>query len=146
MKIVRSVLAIVLGMAVVTVVSEGIEFALVTALNGSVTTDLPRYFAVRNQPGVLAAKLVYNGLGALLGGYVAAAVAGRAPLAHGIVVAVLQLAGLLWGMLFSEYKDTSPTWLWLALAASMTPLIVAGAWLRGRRRPASMRRSAAPAN
>ena len=127
MAIVRSIVGIVAGLLVITLIAEGIEFALVSALNGGVETDQERYFAIRNQTGVLIAKLFYNSLAAFAGGYAAARVAGRAALYHGIALAAIQTATFVWGMTLSEFAGTTPLWAWLALTVLMIAFIVLGA-------------------
>jgi hypothetical protein len=60
MHTLRSVLAVVVGLAVISLIAESVEFGLVTLVNRGVTTDQAVYFGVRNQPAFLAAKVVYN--------------------------------------------------------------------------------------
>lgn len=115
-------------------VAEGIEMGIVTALHGSFTQDQAVYFSVRNRPAVLMAKLAYNTVAAFLAGYAAAWVAGRAALLHGAVLAIIQLALFIWGMVFSEYAGTAPTWAWLALVPLMGMGILLGAHSQRRRR------------
>jgi hypothetical protein len=127
-------LAILAGLFLISAVAEGVEFLLVAALHGSVTSDQEVYFAIRNRPSVLAAKFLYNGLAALLGGYAAAWIAGRARVLHGAALALLQLSGLLYGMTASPYAPTTPLWMWVGLCVTMPPLVLLGAWLRDRPR------------
>ena len=134
MRVVRSILGILVGLIILSLVAEGIEFLIVTALHGSITTDQGLYFAIRNRMGVLIAKLVYNSGAAFLAGYVAALIAGRAETVHGTVLAVIQLALFIWGMAFSEFAGTTPAWAWLALVPLMGLAIYVGAVVAGRRR------------
>src|SRR5688572_8966961 len=101
MRVVRSIFAIVCGLVILSVVAEGIEFAIVTALHGSLTDDPQVYLSIRNRPATLAAKLAYNTAAAVLAGYATGWIAGRAPLLHGAILAIIQLALFVWGMLFS---------------------------------------------
>ena len=82
----------------ISAIVEPIEFLLVGLLNRGLTTDPDLYFQVRNQPAVLASKLVYNTAAAIVGGWVAAWVARRAPVAHGIALAVIQTAAFGWAL------------------------------------------------
>ena len=135
MRILRSILAIAGGLFVLSLVAEGIELTIVTALNGSFTQEPAVYFAVRNRPAVLVAKLVYNTGAALLAGYVAAWIAGRAAFAHGVVLAAIQSALFVWGMMFSEFAGTTPTWAWVTLLPLMGAGILFGAHVLGSRSP-----------
>ena len=128
----RSVVAVLGGIAVVSLVVEPLEFTLVNAVADAPIEDAAGYFAVRNLPGILAAKLVYNSLAAMLGGYMAAKIARRAEIAHGAAAAVLQTAALIWGMTASEFADQTPMWMWVALVVLTGPAMVAGATIRAR--------------
>jgi len=121
----RSVGAIVLGMAAITFVVEGIEFVLVALVNGGILTDPEPYLAIRNQPLFLAAKMLYNTTAAAVGGRVSAVVAGRSPLLHAGVLAAAQTAGFGFALLSEEMRSTGPLWMWLTLA----PLSAAGIFL-----------------
>jgi len=129
----RSVLGMFLGLMVMSVIAEGIEFILVALVHGSVTTDQDIYFEIRNRPALLAAKFFYNSAAGLAGGYVTAWIAGRAPIWHGAFLAALQLAGLIYGMTASPYASTTPLWAWIGLAGTMTPIILFGSWLSRQR-------------
>jgi hypothetical protein len=132
-KLLRSVAAILGALFLMTLVVEPLEFLLVTWAHGSVTDDPVVYFAVRNRPWLLALKFLYNGAAGWLGGYVAAWLAGRAELRHALVLALVQAAGMIWGMIASEYAGTAPRWAWLGFLAVMTPAILWGGVWRARR-------------
>jgi hypothetical protein len=129
---VRSLLAVLGGIALISLVVEPLEFTLVNATASQPVTDMAGYFAVRNQPGILAAKLVYNTLAALLGGYMAARIAGHAELAHAAFAGAVQTASLLWAAFASEYASFTPGWMWGALIVLTGPAMVAGAAIRAR--------------
>lgn len=130
-RLARSLAAIVLGLLLISLLAEAIEFALVALLNGEPTTDPAAYIGIRNRPPVLAAKLAYNALAGLAGGYAAAWVARRAGRRHALALALIQATTLLWA-LFSPLGGSAPRWLWVALILTMTPAIVAGGTLRER--------------
>lgn len=123
----RTIGGVLAGLFLITLIAEGIEFALVTALHGSVTTDPAVYFAIRNRPAVLAFKLVYNTVAAFAGGYACAWIAGRMRKLHGVLLAVVQTAGFIYGMSVSEYASTTPLWMWIALILVTIFGILAGA-------------------
>lgn len=139
MRVLRSILGVVAGLIAISIIAEGIEFLLVTALQGGAVTDPDAYFEVRNRPLVLGLKLVYNTLAAGVGGYLAAWIGGRAHLAHGAALAVVQLVLFVWGMTASEYAGTTPAWAWITLCVTMSAAIVLGARLRAARAAASRR-------
>jgi hypothetical protein len=130
----RSLLAILSGLAFISIVVELLEFTLVNAVAGQPLTDPEAYFAVRNQPRILAGKLVYNSLAALLGGYAVAKVAGHAEIAHGGFAAAVQTASLAWGALASDFSRFTPGWMWAALIVLTAPAMMAGAAIRARAR------------
>lgn len=132
---IRSLAAIFVGMALISFIAEGVEFLLVAMVNGSPTTDPESYFETRNRPAMLAAKFVYNTLAALSGGYVTAWVAGRRPVHLGIILALLQTAGLIYGMTGSPFADTTPMWVWVVLCVTMPPTIMIGVMIQTFGRP-----------
>ena len=128
----RSVIAVIGGVALISLVVESLEFTLVNAVADEEVLDLAGYFAVRNQPAVLGAKLVYNTLAALLGGYMTAKIAGTAEMTHGGVAALVQTAALVWGFTAGEYASFTPLWTRIALVLLMGPAMMAGAAIRAR--------------
>ena len=140
MRILRSALGIVVGLALTSVIVEGLEFGLVSLLHGGVTTDPDLYSSIRNRPGVLAAKLAYNTAAALFGGFVAAWIAGRAPVAHGVTLAVIQTAAFAWALANPGIRRTTPDWMWVCLIVLSAAAIVAGSALHARRRALPSRR------
>ena len=129
----RSVFGVFIGLMLILIIAEGIEFLLVALVHGSITTDQDVYFGIRNRPPMLTIKFVYNTFAGFVGGYVAAWIAGRASVWHGLALATVQLAGLIYGMTVAPYASTTPMWAWITLAATMTPAIVVGSWVRRRR-------------
>lgn len=78
----------------------------------------------------MVASMVFGAAFALFGGYVAAWLAPRAPLAHGIAVAVILAAGATGSLLSTLGKGL--IWSQVAALALMTPCAVLGGWLRAR--------------
>jgi hypothetical protein len=130
--IIRSILAVIVGMMGISLLTESIEFLSVAAVSGRFVTSETAYLAVRNQPLFLAAKLIYTGLSAFVGGYLTGWIAARARVWHGIVVAVLQAASLIWAAFFSPMASTGPLWMWLGLILLLPIMIVLGARQRAR--------------
>lgn len=129
---IRSIVAVLGGLGLVSLVTEALEFTLVTAVSGGSIADIPGYFEVRNRPTILAAKLVYNTLAAVLGGYMTAKVAGSRQLLHAGVAALLQTMALIWGFTQSEYAVFTPVWMRIVLVLSTGPAMMTGAAVHAR--------------
>ncbi len=137
----RSVFAIVIGIVVISIMVEGLEFGLVALVRGEPTTDPEAYYAVRNAGWFLALKLVYNTGAALGAGYLAALIAGYAEFKHGIVLAVVQTLAFAWALTQPELSRWTPGWMWAGLIVLTFAAILAGARLRERDRSVSQGRS-----
>lgn len=133
MKGLRSVVGIIAGLLAISVLVEAVEVTLVTLVNGGMTMDPVVYFGTRNRPWFLAIKLVYNTAGAVAGGWLAAWIAGRAPMAHGVALAIVQAAALGYAVTDPAMRQWTPDWMWAALAVVSTLGVLWGARLRQRR-------------
>jgi len=130
---VRSVLAVLGGIVLISLVVESVEFMVVNATATEPLIDFADYFAVRNRPGILGAKLVYNTAAALLGGYMVAKIAGYAELLHAGVAALIQTAVLVSSAFGQgEYAQYTPGWMWVALVVLTGPAMMGGAAVRAR--------------
>ena len=129
---IRSIIAVLGGMGLFALVTETLEFTLVSAAAGGSISDMAAYFAVRNRPVILSAKVLYNTLAAILAGYMTAKIAGRRELLHAAVVAVVQTVALAWGFTAGEYASFTPVWMRVALALTTGPAMVLGASIRAR--------------
>jgi hypothetical protein len=132
MDVIRSIIAVLGGIGLLSIVVEVLEFTLVNAVAGEPVTDLPEYFAVRNQPAILTAKLGYNSVGAVLGGYLTARVAGRQEMRHGWAAALIQTLALIWGFTAGAYAEFTPAWMRVALVLLTGPAMLVGASIRAR--------------
>jgi len=130
MNPVRSLIAVLGGILLVSVVVELLEFTLVNARAGGGITDMAGYFAVLNQPVMLGARPVYNTLAALLGGYLTARIAGHREILHGMAAAGLKTGALIWGFTAGEYAALTPVWMRVALVLLTGPAMIAGASIR----------------
>jgi hypothetical protein len=128
----RSLVAVIAGVGVISVVVQLLEFTLVNAAAPTPISDIAGYFAVRNQPLILAAKLVYNTLAAILGGYVTAKVARTAEVRHGMVAAAAQTAAFAWWFTLGEFASFTPVWMRIVLVLLTGPAMIAGATIRAR--------------
>jgi hypothetical protein len=129
---IRSIVAVLGGIGLFALVTETLEFTLVSAAAGGSISDMAAYFAVRNRPVILAAKLVYNTLAAILAGYMTAKIAGTRELLHAVVVAIVQTVALIWGFTAGEYASFTPIWMRVALVLTTGPAMMLGASIRAR--------------
>jgi hypothetical protein len=90
---IRSVLAVLAGIVVLTVASFAIEAALDPLLLWAFPKSLPGPEALQWNPWARALMFAYGFVCVAAGGYVASLVAGRRPLTHAAVMGILQ-AGL----------------------------------------------------
>ena len=126
----RSIVAVLVGVAIVSLIVEPLEFTLVNATADEPITDMVGYFAVSNRLDLLAAKLVYNTLAAVLGGYLTAKLAGAKEMRHAGIAALAKTAALIWGFTAGEYASYSPAWMRVALVLMTGPAMLAGAAIR----------------
>jgi hypothetical protein len=129
---VRSFIAVLGGLGLFALVTESLEFTLVTAAAGGSIGDMAGYFFVRNRPTILTAKLVYNTLAAILAGYMTAKIAGRRERLHAGAAATIQTIVLIWGFTAGEYAAFTPVWMRVAIALTTGPAMVLGASIRAR--------------
>ena len=101
------------------------------AANGPLASEA-EYFAVRNQPAMLAAALVYNAAAAFLAGYVITKVAGTRDVMLAGVGAAVQTAALVWGFTGGQYAAYTPVWTRIALVVLTAPAMVASGAVRAR--------------
>ncbi len=133
-QLLRFVLAIFAGIIVAYGLGQTIEFGLVVFVNGSVPQDSMQYFAVRNHPQVLVAKLFYSAVIGLGAGYLAAWIGGRMGILAGVTLAFAQVVGIVWAMVSrNPLFSYTPMWTWLLLLLIAPPAMIVGAWIRGRR-------------
>ncbi|MDA1184148.1 MAG: hypothetical protein O2930_05825 [Acidobacteria bacterium] len=128
----QSLLALLVGMGIFRLVVAVLETVLVGAVADGPVTSEAAYFAVRNQPAMLAAALAYNSAAAFLGGYVITKIAGARDLMLGGVGAAVQTAVLVWSFSAGEYAAYTPIWTRIALVFLTGPAMVAGAAVRAR--------------
>ncbi len=82
----------------------------------------------RSSPGVLLAAGTFTFLAAVVGGFVAAVVAGRSPLTHGLLMCAV--ATIETTVLISTGRVEGPVWFDLAAAGSLMVGILLGTQLR----------------
>ena len=121
-SVLRSLASLLLGLLAITIVAEAIEFTLVGTLRGDFSQDPERYFATRNRPAVLVAKMFYNFFAASVGGAVACLIAPTKRRLHVAGVAALQVLALGFALVTPSLRSTGPLWMWV----SLLPVTVVG--------------------
>ena len=122
----RSLLALLVGLGLFRLVATVLEITLVGAVADGPVTNEAEYFAVRNQPGMLAAAIAYNSVAAFLAGYVTAKIASTQELMHTGVAAAVQTVALIWDFAAGPYASLTPVWTRVALVLFTGPAMMAG--------------------
>ena len=135
----RSFVAVVVGLGVISIVVRALEFTLFNALAPGPIATMNDYFAIQNQPGVRAAKLVYTTVAGVLGGYLTARIAEFHEVRHAVALAAIETAALAWGFTQGEFASYTPVWLRASLVLFTGPAIIAGATIRARAARLSVR-------
>jgi hypothetical protein len=118
MKIIKSIAAVLVGYLV---------FASLVLIFFQISGQRP------HEPATLSIMLGSIAVGmasALLGGYLAALIAGRRPISHGIALAVLIATGAIVSLVSTLGHGS--VWSQIAALALMVPCAVAGGWLRAK--------------
>ncbi len=124
----RSILAIVAGYVVMSVITIAAVFALVSAAGLSFTAQPPPQLPL----GYLIANLASGFIAAAVGGLIAATVANRARRRHALLLALLILsAGVAYAL--SSADTTQPAWYRWTLPLIGALGAAAGGWLRHNR-------------
>ncbi len=128
----RSIVAVLGATVIVRALGEALEAGLVLAFSDVDT--IAGYYEFRNRPPILAAVMVTRVLAGVLGGYVAAKIAGAAEVAHVALAGVIQT--VLFVMEFTSGGNPAmyPFWVQVALPLVTIPAMLAGAMVRARAR------------
>ena len=132
----RGIIGVLGGLVLYMVISEVLETVLVAATTEVRPTDVASYYAARNRPSILGAKLAYNTLTAVWSGYMTANVAGRDEMYYGKMAAFVQTVELAWRFLAGEFAGFTPAWMRAFLVLTTGPAMLAGASIRSRARAA----------
>ena len=118
----RSVVAILAGFLAVVVLSLATDQLL------HVLQVYPPWGEPMNDTGDNALALSYRIMYTLLGGFITARLAPRAPMRHVMILALIGLAAGTAGAVFAITQDFGPNWYPIALAVTAYPCT----WLGGR--------------
>ena len=119
----RSVLAVLLGIITLTVISFAVEAGMDPLLLRMFPQALPNEAALGANLIVRAVMFAYGAASIGAGGYVTARVARRAPVGHALAMGLLQSALTLYAM-YAVVKH-APTWIWVI----STVMAVPAAWI-----------------
>lgn len=115
---VRSLLAILAGVATLTAISFGIE---------AIVDPLLTRASLSHSIGARLFGFAYGTLSIVAGGYVTAWVAQRAPIVHAAVLGAVQSLLTVWGMIAMWNHAPAANWI-VALAMSL-PASLVGGWV-----------------
>jgi len=128
----RSIVAVLGATVIVRALGEALEAGLVLAFSDVDT--IAGYYEVRNRLPMLAAVMVTRVLAGVLGGYVAAKVAGVAEVAHVALAGVIQAGFFIMEFTSDGNPAMYPFWVQVALPLVTIPAMLAGAMVRARAR------------
>jgi hypothetical protein len=129
---IRSVLSVLAGIAVLTVISFAIETALNPLLIWAFPETLPGPEALSANPWVRTLTFAYGLMCVAAGGYISARVARRRPVTHATAMGIIQ-AGLTIMAMLSPVGNHASRLQWIVIAILTTPAAIAGGVVyRGR--------------
>jgi hypothetical protein len=129
----RSLLAVLAGIAVLTVASFAIEAVVNPLLLRAFPHALPGPEALPRNLGVKALTFAYGLMCVAAGGYVTVLIARRLPMRHAAAMGVVQ-AGLTIAAMFSPEAYHASRLQWIAAAVFSLPAALAGALLYAKRK------------
>ena len=135
---IRSILAVVAGLVVLTVISFAIE-AADPLLMHLFPRALPNAAALAASFPARLWMLAYTTFAIALGGYVTALIARRAQISHAAIMGAIEMALTLYVMIAAPFPEVhqAPRWGWVAGIILMVPAACLGAALAPSPRPAS---------
>ena len=131
---IRSMLSVLAGIAVLTVASFAIEAALNPLLLRVFPEALPGPEALSSNPWVRTLMFAYGLMCVAAGGYVAARLAGRLPVQHAAAMGILQ-SGLTIMAMLSTVANHASRWVWIITAILTIPAALVGGVVYKPRKP-----------
>ena len=129
---VRSLLSVLAGIAVLTVASFAVEAAVNPLLIRVFPEALPGPEALSSNPWVRTLMFVYGFMGVAAGGYVAARIARRLPVQHAAATGIIQ-SGLTVMAMLSPVGSHASRLVWITTAILTIPAaLVGGVVCKGR--------------
>ncbi len=128
MKYVRLIIGVIIGLIVITITAEVIEFTIVKLVSGKSFEDLQtnqiEYFNIRNRIWILIAKIIYSLFAGIIGGYLTTWISNELAKIAILILVLIQIVSLIWGGFFSDLSVTGPLWMWIYLLI----IIPIGVW------------------
>jgi hypothetical protein len=129
----RSVLSVLAGIAILTAASFAIEAVVNPLLLRAFPQTLPNPAALASNPWVRMLTFAYGLTCVAAGGYAAARIARRFPVKHAAAMGILQAGLTIAAMLSPEANHASPAQ-WITIAVLSIPAALAGGFLyKGKR-------------
>ena len=122
---IRSVLSVLAGIAVLTATSFAIEAALNPLLIRAFPETLPGPEALSSNPWIRTLTFAYGLMCVAAGGYIAARLARRLPVTHAAVMGIIQAGLTILAMLSPVGNHASPLQ-WIIIAILSIPAAIAG--------------------
>lgn len=131
---IRSVLAVLTGIVVLTIVSFGIEAVVDPLLMHLFPAALPGAAALSRNFAARLLMLAYTTFAIGLGGYVTAWIANRARIWHAAIMGAIEVAFTLYIMIAAPFPEAhqAPRWGWIAGMILMVPAAALGGLIRAR--------------
>ncbi len=141
--VIRSILAVLTGIVVLTIVSFGIEAVAGPLMMRIFPTALPDAAALSANFAARLVMLAYTLFSIAVAGYATAWVAGRAKILHAAIMGAVEVALTLYVMIAAPFPEAhpAPRWWWIAGLILMIPAAILGAVIREKQ---STRRTIAP--
>ncbi|HXS28902.1 MAG TPA: hypothetical protein VN730_14655 [Steroidobacteraceae bacterium] len=124
---IRSLLAILAGVATLTAISFGIEAIADPLLMALFPVALPRRSALSHNLPATLFGFVYGSLSVAAGGYVTGWIAARAPVLHSAVMGGVQILLTIWAA--AAMWNHSPAINWIVTLIVTMPAALLGGWL-----------------
>jgi len=134
---IRSIVAVLAGLVVLTIVSFAIEAAADPLLMHLFPGALPNAAALAGNFAARLFMLAYTTFSIVVGGYVTAWIARRAQLTHAAIMGAIEVAFTLYVMIAAPFAEAhqAPRWGWITGMILMIPAACLGAAIRTRLTP-----------
>ena len=138
---IRSILAVFVGLVVLTIVSFAIEAAADPLLMHLFPHALPDAAALAGSVAARLFMVAYTTFGILVGGYVTAWIARRRRLTHAAIMGAIEVAFTLYVMIAAPFQEAhpAPRWIWILGAILMVPAACLGAAIQAKPAPGRSR-------
>jgi hypothetical protein len=130
MGIIRSILAVLAGIATLTAASFAIEAVADPLMMRMFPQSLPNRAAITYNLWAALFMFAYTAFWVAAGGYVTAWIARRSPVLHAVVMGVIQVALTVWAMM--SLREQAPLRNWIVAIVLTIPTAWLGGLLRAK--------------